>query len=102
MALNPATLEAAETMRAHLAANPGGKNEKSLVEQVKTVAMREMPADSAFVGEALIQFGRLFYATIDRIRECDGMLDWESVATVATNVLTVAGFELYTEAAAAP
>jgi hypothetical protein len=95
MALNPTTMTSIDTVRDYTKDRPGGDNEKTLVGSVVATAIRELPIDRALLGEALIQFSRLMDAAVIRIRKFDPTLDWESVTTIALNILTVAGAELY-------
>jgi hypothetical protein len=95
MAMNPDTLASVEAIRTYLVDNPGGETEKALVAGVISLAAGEVPLDRPVLGEALIHFSRILNALIDRIHTDDPMLDWESTVTVAMNVMTVAGAELY-------
>ncbi len=73
-----------------------GDNERDLVDAVRKVVAEILPDFTpAQRGEALMHFVPVFNALADRIHETDPMLDWESIAAVASNVIGVAGMELY-------
>jgi len=97
MPTNPALAQAIAAHRAAVAERgglPGG--EHALVDGTAKAAVREMPdIDPAVIGEVLIHTVRLMDAIVEKVRELDPMLDWESTKDIALNMLTHAGARLY-------
>lgn len=76
---------------------PADSVERSAVEQVKTLAISKLsPLDAKDVGCALMHAMSLHDNVMLALRESDPVLDWESLATLAHNIIGVAGMELYT------
>lgn len=90
----PRALADAAEIRKAVAVRPPSENERVLTETVVKTLPLDMPVDRAVIGEALIQIVQLENALIDRIRDLDPALDWESTVAIALNVMLVAGAEL--------
>lgn len=79
---------------------PDDSRERIAVGQIKAAADRrfwEYPQlDAQAAGYVLMHVAQLHDELIDALRESDPMLDWESLTTLAHNIIGVAGMELYT------
>lgn len=79
---------------------PADGRERSAVEQIKALAGRRFQdypqLDAKAAGYVLMHVAQLHDELIQALRESDPALDWESLATLAHNIIGVAGMELYT------
>lgn len=76
---------------------PGGSTERAAVDGVKRIAADALPDIPVKTLGDLLMHAVSFYDTIiDALREANPVLDWESLTTLAHNIIGVAGMELYT------
>lgn len=90
----PQTLADAAEIREALTALPASANERMLRQAAIESLTQTMPVSREVVGEALIQSVKLANILIDKIRELDSFLDWETTVAIALNVMLAAGAEL--------
>lgn len=76
---------------------PDGSTERAAMDGVKRIATDVLPDIPVKTLGDLLMHAVSFYDTIiNALRESDPMLDWESLTTLAHNIIGVAGMELYT------
>lgn len=76
---------------------PDGSNERLAVDGIKQAAVAVLPdIPVKMLGDLLMHAVSFYDTIIDALRESDPMLDWESLTTLAHNIIGVAGMELYT------
>lgn len=76
---------------------PDGSTERAAVDGIKRIATDVLPdIPVKTLGDLLMHAVSFYGSVIDALRESDPVLDWESLATLAHNIIGVAGMELYT------